>query len=102
MGRFLYAVTGGILDLLSIAIIASAVLSWLIAFNVINTRHPMVGQINRFLWAVTRPLLWPLQRVIPPLGSVDVTPIIALLILSAARNYLLPWVFAPIIGALGG
>ncbi|MEI9966009.1 MAG: YggT family protein [Caulobacteraceae bacterium] len=102
MGLFLYKIIDGLLGLLSIAIIAAAVMSWLIAFNVMNDRHPIVRQIERFLWAVTRPVLWPLQKVIPPLGTVDVTPIIALLIIQAARSYLLPWLFRPIVGVLGG
>ena len=102
MGLFLYQIIHGLLGLLSIAIIAQAVMSWLIAFNVINHRHPFVGQVEKFLWAVTRPVLWPLQRVIPPLGTVDITPIVALLIIQAADSYLLPWLFRPIIGLLGG
>jgi len=102
MAGFLYMIIDGLLGLLSIAIIAAAVMSWLVAFNVMNDRHPVVRQIERFLWAVTRPVLWPLQKVIPPLGSVDVTPIVALLIIQAARSYLLPWLFAPLAAALGG
>ena len=50
MGLFLETIVQGLLTLLSWAIIASAIMSWLIAFNVINTRHPIVGQIERFLW----------------------------------------------------
>ena len=91
MGQFLYYIIDAILGLLAIAIIASAILSWLIAFNVINTRHPIVGQIARFLDAVTRPILRPLQKVIPPLGAVDLTPLIALIIIQGVRGYLLPW-----------
>ena len=102
MGSFLYYIIDAILGLLAVAIIASVILSWLIAFNVINTRHPIVGQIERFLDAVTRPVLWPLQKVIPPLGAVDLTPLIALIIIQGIRSYLLPWIFHPIVAALGG
>ena len=102
MGSFIYYIIDAILGLLAFAIIASVILSWLIAFNVINTRHPIVGQIAHFLDAVTRPVLWPLQKVIPPLGAVDLTPLIALIIIQGIRSYLLPWVFQPIIAALGG
>ena len=101
MGRFLFAIVDGALGLLVLAIIVSAVMSWLVAFNVINIRHPFVRQMENFLWAVTKPVLWPIRRVIPPLGSVDISPIIAILILQAARSYLLPWIFAPIIGVIG-
>jgi YggT family protein len=102
MGHFLEAIVGGLIELLIWVIIISAVMSWLIVFNVINDRNPMVRQVERFFWAVTRPVLWPLRRVIPPLGNVDITPIIAILILSAARTYLVPWVFGPLILLLRG
>lgn len=102
MGQFIYAVLHGVLQLLIFAIIVNAVLSWLIAFNVVNLRHPIVGQIAHFFDAVTRPLLWPFRQVIPPFGGIDITPIIAILVLQAADAYLLPWLFGPLIGLLGG
>ena len=101
MGQFLYFILDSLLSLLSLAIIISAILSWLVAFDVINLRNPMVNNVARFLDAVTRPVLRPFQRVIPPLGGVDITPIIVLLIIQGVRTYLLPMAFAPIIGLLG-
>ena len=103
MGQFLEAIVQGILQILIWLIIASAIMSWLIAFNVINDRHPFVRQIERVLWAITRPILRPAQKVIPPLGgTVDISPIIVILVLGAAQTYLVPWLFGPIINALGG
>ncbi len=103
MGLFLLEIITALLGLLEVVIIASAVMSWLIYFQVINGRHPIVGQIERFLWAVTRPILRPIQKVIPPLGgSVDISPVIALIVIEAARTYLLPWLFAPLIRLIGG
>jgi len=102
MGNFLYIIIDGVLSFLVIAIIASAILSWLIHFNVMNDRNPFVRQIERLLWAVTRPVLWPIQKVIPNLGGIDISPIIAILIIQAAQRALLPWIFTPIIAALGG
>ncbi len=102
MGLFLFKILDGLLGLLELAIIISAVMSWLVAFNVINNRHPIVRQVDGFLGAVTRPVLWPIRRVIPTLGAVDISPIIALLIIEAARSALLPWIFRPIIAAIGG
>jgi YggT family protein len=75
---------------LVIAIIISAVLSWLVAFDVINLRNQFVYNIARFLEAVTRPVLRPVQKVIPPIGGVDISPIIVLLVIQAFRSYLLP------------
>ena len=101
MGRFLYFIVDGLLGLLVIAIIISAILSWLVAFDVINLRNRFVYSFTRFLDAVTRPVLRPVQKVIPPLGGVDISPIIVLLVIQGIRLYLLPMVFSPIIAALG-
>jgi YggT family protein len=88
--HFIYAVLDGLLALLVVAIIISAVLSWLVAFDVINLRNQFVYNIARFLDAVTRPVLRPVQKVIPPIGGVDISPIIVLLLIQAFRTYLLP------------
>ena len=100
MGSFLLFVVDGLLQLLVIAIIISAVLSWLVAFDVINLRNRFVYNVARFLDAVTRPILRPVQKVIPAIGGVDISPIIVLLVIQGIRQYLLPLVFAPIIAAL--
>ena len=102
MGNFLYAVVRGLLEVLTWAIIISAVLSWLVAFDVVNLRNPRVRQAAGLLERVTAPILWPFRRVIPPFGGVDVTPIIALIVIQAAQAYLLPWIFAPLVNLLGG
>jgi YggT family protein len=102
MGLFILYILEGILGLFEIAIIVWAVMSWLVAFNVMNDRHPVVRQIERILDAMVRPVLSPIRRIIPSLGAVDISPIIALLIIQGARVYLLPWLFRPIISALGG
>jgi YggT family protein len=94
MGSFLFSILSSILTLLVIAIIASAIVSWLVAFNVINVRHPVAYAVVRTLDAVTRPVLRPFQRFIPPLGGVDVTPIIAIIVIQAAQRYLIPWLHA--------
>jgi YggT family protein len=102
MGQFLYIVIDALLAILQFAIIANAILSWLVAFDVINLRNRFAYSVAHFLDAVTRPVLRPFQRFIPPLGGVDVTPIIVLILIQAARSALLPWLFRPLIGLLGG
>ena len=67
-------------------LIASAVLSWLIAFNVVNLRNPIVMQLADFLDRVTEPALRPIRRVLPNLGGIDISPIILILLLYFARN----------------
>jgi len=101
MAGFLYTIISTLLQLVIYAIIASAILSWLVAFNVINLRNQFIYAVVRFLNAVTGPVLRPFQKVIPPLGGVDISPIIAILVLQAANSYLLPWLFRPVFAMLG-
>ena len=100
MGSFLQFFVGSLLELLKWAIIASAILSWLVAFDVINLRNRFVYSLSRFLDAVTRPVLRPVQRFIPPLGGVDISPIIVILIIQGLQSYILPLIFAPLRAAL--
>jgi YggT family protein len=60
-------------------LIASAVLSWLIAFNVVNTRNPIVSSVGEFLYRVTEPLLRPIRNMLPNLGGIDVSPVILII-----------------------
>ena len=62
-------------------IIAAAILSWLIAFNVVNTRNSFVAMIGETLYRMTEPVLRPIRRMLPNLGGIDVSPIILLLII---------------------
>ena len=79
MGPIVLSLLLIILRMLSFIIIASAILSWLVAFDVVNYRNRFVYQVSRFLDAVTDPMLRPLRKVIPLLGGVDITPVVALL-----------------------
>ena len=101
MASFIYFILDAILGLIIWAIIINAIISWLVAFDVINLRNRIVYSIAHFLDAVTRPILRPFQRLIPPLGGVDVTPILALLVIQGVRIYLLPMIFEPLRGVLG-
>ena len=79
-----------VIDLIIFVVIVTAILSWLVAFDVINTRNQFVYSVVRFLDAVTRPILAPVRRIIPPLGGVDISPIIVLLVIAGALKYLIP------------
>ena len=70
------------------ALIASAILSWLIAFNVVNTNNQFVYGIVNFLHKVTDPLLRPIRQILPNLGGIDISPILLILILVFIRNLL--------------
>jgi YggT family protein len=68
-----------ILNILWWIIIASAVLSWLFAFNIVNPRNQFVGMIGEFLYRVTEPIYRPIRRVLPDLGGIDLSPLVVLL-----------------------
>ncbi len=57
-------------------IVASAILSWLVALNVVNSRNNVVRQIGEFLYRITDPALAPIRRFIPDLGGIDISPIV--------------------------
>ena len=75
-----------IIQLYIYVLIASAVLSWLVAFNVVNVRNPIVSQIGEFLYRVTEPVLRPIRNLLPNLGGVDISPIILILLLLFAQK----------------
>ena len=60
-------------------LIAAAVLSWLIAFNVVNTRNPIVHSVGDFLYRVTEPALRPIRSMLPNLGGIDISPVILII-----------------------
>ncbi|NIY76629.1 YggT family protein [Thalassospira sp. HF15] len=66
-------------------LIASAILSWLVAFNVINTSNRFVYMVGDFLYRVTEPALRPIRRIMPDLGGIDISPIILILVLQFAN-----------------
>ena len=85
MQSLLYLIDS-ILSLYMWALILSAVLSWLVTFNVINTSNRFVYMVGDFLYRITEPALRPIRRVIPNLGGIDISPIILILLISLIRN----------------
>ncbi len=85
------------LQLYTYLIIASAILSWLVAFNVVNTRNDVVRSIWTFLDAVTEPALRPIRRILPNLGGIDISPVILILLVIFIQklivDYLMPIAF---------
>ena len=85
------------LQLYAYVIIGSAILSWLIAFNVVNIRNDFVRSIWTLLNNLTEPVLRPIRRVMPNLGAIDISPVILLLLVMLAERvivyYLYPYVF---------
>jgi YggT family protein len=69
------------LQLFIYALIISAILSWLVAFNIINTGNQFVSTIGYFLHRVTEPALRPIRRIVPDLGGIDISPILLILLI---------------------
>jgi len=67
-------------------LIIQAVLSWLVAFGVVNRHNRVVAMAGDFLWRVTEPVLRPIRRVLPDLGGIDISPVILILLLYFLRN----------------
>jgi YggT family protein len=86
-----------VLQLYIYLLIAAAVLSWLIAFNVVNTRNQFVSMVGEFLYRITEPLLRPIRNMMPNLGGIDISPVILILIIILIENiivyYIRPNVF---------
>jgi YggT family protein len=101
MGGFFEYIINGILGLMILVIILNVVMSWLIVFEVVNLRNPTMRQFVDFLDALCRPILAPFRRFIPPIGGIDLTPFLAVLVLGAAQNALVPWIFGFIRPVLG-
>ncbi|MCB1413283.1 MAG: YggT family protein [Xanthobacteraceae bacterium] len=86
-----------VLDLYVWLLIAAAILSWLIAFNVVNTRNQFVSAIAEFLYRITEPVLAPIRNFMPNLGGLDISPVILILIIMFIQRiityYIYPAVF---------
>ena len=69
-------------------LIINAILSWLIAFNVLNTSNRLVYSILDISYKMTDPLLRPIRNFLPNLGNIDVSPVVLILLLMFVRNLL--------------
>ena len=87
---FAFFILEAILTLTIWIVIAWVIATWLVLFNVINMRNQIVYSIVHFLERFSMTLLRPIQRVIPPLGGLDLSPFLLLLVIQGAMIYLLP------------
>ena len=72
-------------------IIIQVVMSWLIAFNVINTNNRFVYMVGDFLYRVTEPAMRPIRRILPNLGGIDLSPLVLLLLLFFVQRLLVEY-----------
>ena len=78
-------------------LIAQAVLSWLIAFNVVNTRNQFVSMLWDFLYRITEPALGPIRRLMPNLGGIDISPVILILIIIFIEKLIVNYIYPNVI-----
>ena len=74
-------------------LIAAAVLSWLVAFNVVNTRNQVVATIGEFLYRITEPVLRPIRSIMPSLGGLDISPVVLILIIFFVENVIVRYIY---------
>ena len=75
-----------IIEIYIMLLIAQVILSWLTAFNVINTRNRFVYFVGDFLYRITEPALKPIRRILPKLGGIDISPVVLILGLVFAQR----------------
>ncbi len=78
-----------VLDLYTYVIIAAVIVSWLVGFGVINTYNHIARVIVRALHALTEPVFGPIRRILPPFGGLDLSPLIALLLIFFLQRWLI-------------
>jgi YggT family protein len=105
VARYMFAKQTGlsmraILDVILLALqiyvwllIAAAVLSWLIAFNVVNTRNQFVATVGEFLYRITEPALRPIRNLMPNLGGIDISPVILILIIFLIERVIIYYIY---------
>jgi YggT family protein len=74
-------------------LIASAILSWLMVFNVVNTRNQFVAMAADFLYRITEPLLRPIRSVMPNLGGIDISPVILILLIILTQRIIIYYIY---------
>ncbi|MBI4184395.1 MAG: YggT family protein [Proteobacteria bacterium] len=87
MSAFLWLIDT-LVDLYILALIVSAILSWLVAFDVVNTRNRLIYMLGDFLYRITEPALRPVRNLLPNLGGIDVSPLVVILLLVFLRKLL--------------
>ena len=86
-----------LLTLYVYVLVAAAVMSWLIAFNVVNTRNQFVAAVAEFLYRITEPALAPIRRFMPNLGGLDISPIILILIILFIQRVIAYYIYPNVI-----
>jgi YggT family protein len=87
---FVFLVINAALTVIVWLVVANAVVSWLVAFDIVNLRNRAAYNAVKMLDRIVSPLLAPFRRFIPPLGGMDITPVLLIILIWAAQRALLP------------
>ena len=74
-------------------LIGAAILSWLIAFNVVNTRNQFVATVTDFLYRITEPVLRPIRSALPDFGGLDISPVILILVILLIQRVIMYYIY---------
>lgn len=83
------------LEIYSFIIIASVIVSWLIAFDVISMQHPAAKRLVTLLGKLTDPVLRPVQRYVPSIGGIDISPIIVIFAILLLQRLVVQFMIVP-------
>jgi len=95
--RSLAILIDNVIDIYTWVVIASAIMSWLVAFGVVNVRNHFIRVVVDLLYRLTEPVLRPIRRFLPNLGGVDISPVVLLLGLFFVRSLLWEYVWPAMI-----
>ena len=82
-----------VLDIYIWLLIAAAILSWLVAFNVVNARNQFVSMVGDFLYRITEPVLRPIRNLMPNLGGIDLSPVIVILLIILIKDIIVRYIY---------
>jgi YggT family protein len=77
-------------------VILAVIFSWLYAFNVVNPRNQFVGMIGNALFQMTEPVFRPIRNLLPNLGTVDISPLVVLVILFFLEQLLVQFAYSSV------
>jgi len=90
---FYDVILNNLIDIYLLVVIVGVILSWLISFNVVNTRNQFVAAVARITYQLTEPALRPIRRILPSLGGLDFSPVVLILGLIWINDYILRLAF---------
>jgi YggT family protein len=93
MGNQFQNFFNAVVELYIWCLIVWVILSWLVAFNVVNIRNRFVAVVGDFLDRITEPALRPIRRVLPNLGGIDISPILLILLIYFVRDFINWYIF---------